>query len=616
MCGICGIVQDPPGPIDVGALESMAESMIHRGPDGYGYHVEAGVGLGHRRLSIIDLDGGCQPMFNRDQSLAVVFNGEIYNYKELQADLKLRGHTLATSSDTEVLIHLYEDFGPNLVDHLNGMFAFAIWDKRKRTLLIARDRLGEKPLYYYFHEGTLFFASELKALLRHPGVPRNVNSEVLDDYLTYGYVPGERCIITGVKKLAPGHRLIWNRGKLNIESYWDVRFDQNNNESDADRVEHLRHLMGESVRMRLRSDVPLGVFLSGGVDSSAVAAFAQEVSDRPIQTFSVGFEDGAFNELPIARQTAELLGTEHHEIMVTEAGADILPELAYHLDEPFADPSALPTSYICREARKHVTVCLSGDGGDELFAGYHRYRQAKAYARVDWIPQPIRRAVFGGISAAMPQYLWGRGFLSRLSASAAGRYLGQICTFTQAERAKLLAPGLGGGVQSRPWMLEPYFANGAPDLVARLQFADQKTYLPDDILVKVDRLSMSHSLEVRVPFLDHHVVEYVNSCPTSSKLRNGESKYLLKQIVRGRIPDKVLSGPKRGFGIPIRHWFRNGWANYAHDLLLSPSARLNQFMDSDAICNVVEVHSKGMRDFSKRIWALVIFEHWCRACSL
>lgn len=605
--------------------------MAHRGPDGEGHHFEpgaalsggaspvagaadGGVGLGHRRLSIIDVSGGGQPMSNEDGSIVVVFNGEIYNYLELIPDLLARGHVFKTHCDTEVILHLYEEMGPACVDRFNGMFAFALWDRPRRRLMLARDRLGEKPLFYHLGDGRIAFSSELKSLLKAPGVPRDFCVEALDDYLAYGYVPTDKCILKGVSKLPPGCRLIYENGRATVERYWDVDFATRGPAiPEQEWMEELERRLRESIRIRLRSDVPLGVFLSGGVDSSAVVALAsQEMSGR-LQTFSIDFEESSHSEARFARMVAERYNTEHRELTVRDRDISIFPDLVYHLDEPFADPSALPTFYVCREARRFVTVCLSGDGGDEVFAGYERYAQSARYERWDrFAPRPMR-ALVGAVGTSLPPYVPGAGMLTRAGADGADRYFAQCSKFTADERARLLRPEFRSAVHADPWLFAPYFANGAgATLTDRLQHADQKTYLPDDILVKVDRMSMKTSLEVRVPFLDHTLIEFANASPVAYKLHAGSGKHLLKRMLEKHLPREVMYRPKRGFGLPIKTWFRAGLSQMVRDVLLASDSRSAQWLEPSSVSRLVADHERGGRDLSEKVWTLLVFELWCR----
>jgi len=589
----------------------MTASIAHRGPDGEGFLLRGNIGFGHRRLSIIDIVGGDQPIFNEDGRIGIVFNGEIYNYVELIDALIARGHVFSTRSDTEVIVHLYEEYGQRCVEHLRGMFAFAVWDGRDRSVLLARDRLGIKPLFYTDQGDRLLFGSELKAILADPSVRRRICGDALAAYLAFGYVPGDTCILEGIHKLQPGHTLTWRDGGTSVRRYWDVSFDPR--EALQDEAERrLEGCLTEAVRIHLRSDVPVGVLLSGGVDSSCMVAFASEVSPYPIKTFSIGFAEADFDELAAARAVAEYFHTEHHEFVVSDRHIDALDKLVWHLDEPFADPSALPTYFVCREAARHVKVCLSGDGADEVFAGYTRYRQALQYERYDAIPRPARRLVARAVAAVLPHVMWGRGALERFGGTTAQRYFNMLSVFPERECRALLheRPVVGDGVVSR---IDAYFGPSSPDLLTSLQHTDQKCYLPDDILVKVDRTSMQNSLEVRPPFLDHEVVELANTLPSGLKLANGTGKAILKRLMRGHLPASTLTRKKIGFGLPIKHWFRNELDSFAADMLLAPDSVSARWLDPAAVRGVIQAHCQGMRDFSRRIWSLVVFEQWCRA---
>jgi asparagine synthase (glutamine-hydrolysing) len=615
MCGICGfcVPEGRPRP-DRDTLLAATTTLAHRGPDAASLWLEGQAGLGHRRLSIIDLAGGDQPMFNEDGSVVLVFNGEIYNYLELRPGLLERGHRLATASDTEVIAHLYEELGAECLGPLNGMFAIALWDAKRKRLLLARDRLGEKPLYYHVAGGALVFASELKALLRFPQVEARVDPRALDDYLAYGYVPADRCIIAGVKKLPPGHRLVWEDGNVRVERYWDVSFAPPAVRDETEWLLELEERLRASVRIRLRSDVPLGVFLSGGVDSSTIVALAAQETPGQLKTFSIGFKNADFDELRYARLVADRFSTDHHEMVVEDQDISILPKLAYHLDEPAADPSALPTYYVCREARKRVTVCVSGDGGDEVFAGYTRYQDALRYQAFDrgLGGLGVGRAL-GALSRLLPRHVRGQGALARLGARDVERWFLQTGKFFPAERRELLEPDMLSSLEPEPWLFAPYFENGAgPDLVSRLQHADQKTYLPDDVLVKVDRMSMQNSLEVRVPFLDHTLVEFVNGAPLAAKLKPGRTKAPLRSLLERHLPKDVHARAKKGFGIPIRDWFKGRLTDYVRDTLLAPEARSTRWIRPAAIARLLEDEARGGRDLSRKIWSLLVLEHWCR----
>lgn len=612
MCGISGIcLRDPDARVNQDVLRRMTAALRHRGPDGDGYLIRGNIGFGNRRLSIIDLPGGDQPIYNEDGTVGVVFNGEIYNYVELMASLIDRGHRFATKSDTEVIVHLYEEYGERCVDHLRGMFAFAIWDSRQRSVFLARDRLGIKPLFYRATDDHLLFASELKSLMQDPQVPRSLNLEAVRFYLTYGYVPGDSCIFHGISKLPPGYTLTWRDGKVRTSQYWEVSFDPGPTLSDADYIDRLIPTLREAVALHMRSDVPVGILLSGGVDSSTVVALASSEASARIKTFSVGFAEEDYSELAWARQIADRYKTDHLEIIVRDKDVSVLPDIVWHLDEPFADPSALPTYFVCREAAKHVRVCLTGDGADEVFAGYPRYREARAYRYVDWVPKPVRQAVCTSVGSVMPAEMWGRGLLERIGADAAGRYLETVGVFSVKESAALLSATATSSRLTRN--LEAYFPGEGRDLLTCMQHADQKTYLPDDILVKADRMSMQNSLEIRPPFLDHRIVEFGNNLPSTLKVRGTTGKYILKRALSAYLPPETLNRRKMGFGIPIKHWFREGLEGPAEDMLLGPLSRSTQFLNRRAVSDLLRAHQRGMRDLSRRIWSLVVLEQWCRS---
>ncbi len=594
----------------------MTTALVHRGPDADGFLVRGNIGFGFRRLSIIDLIGGDQPIHNEDGTVGIVFNGEIYNYVELMGDLIARGHRFTTKSDTEVIVHLYEEYGERCVDHLRGMFAFAIWDDRRRSVLLARDRLGIKPLFYWATDDRLVFASELKSILQDPRIPRTLSIDAVQSYLAYGYVPGDRCILKGISKLPPGHTLTWHDGRVRIAKYWDVNFaspstSKDGHYNEAHYIEELLPALKEAVALHMRSDVPVGILLSGGVDSSTLVALASSELSWPVKTFSVGFPEQDYSELGWARRIADRYKTDHVEIVVRDRDVSILPDIVWHLDEPFADPSALPTYFVCREAARHVRVCLTGDGADEVFGGYTRYLSALSYRHVDWLPRPIRQAVCASVGSVMPTAMWGSGLLKRIGMDGADRYLDSVGVFSVKESAALLSikPGSPRTTQT----LDPYFMDDRRDLLTQMQHADQKTYLPDDILVKADRMSMQNSLEIRPPFLDHRIVELGNRCPPDLKVRHGVGKYILKQSVNDYLPSETLHRRKMGFGIPIKYWFRDGLNGFAEDMLLSPSARSVSFLNRRVVADLLQAQRRGMRDFSRRIWSLVMLEQWCRS---
>jgi asparagine synthase (glutamine-hydrolysing) len=612
MCAICGIcMRDPDARVDQDLLRRMTTLLRHRGPDGDGYLIRDNVGFGNRRLSIIDLAGGDQPIYNEDGTVGIVFNGEIYNYVELMASLIGRGHRFATKSDTEVIVHLYEEYGERCVDHLRGMFAFAIWDSRQPCVFLARDRLGIKPLFYQATDDRLVFASELKAILEDPRVQRSLNLDAVHLYLAYGYVPGDCCIINGISKLPPGHTLTWRDGRTRTKQYWDVNLEPGPAVSDQRYIEQLVPSLRETIALHMRSDVPVGVLLSGGVDSSTVVALASHVASSQIKTFSVGFAEQDYSELAWARRIADRYKTDHVEVVVRDRDISVLPDIVWYLDEPFADPSALATYFICREAAKHVRVCLTGDGADEVFGGYARYRNAFAYRYVDWIPRRLRQVVCAALGSVTPAAMWGRGLIERVGIDGADRYLGSVGVFSVTESSTLLS---GRPVSSSITRnLDPYFIANGRDLLTGMQHADQKNYLPDDILVKVDRMSMQNSLEVRPPFLDHQIVEFGNHCPPGLKLRGGTGKYILKQAVREYLPREILHRRKMGFGIPLKYWFREGLEGLAEDILLGQSSRSALFLNRRAVSDLLLAQRRGMRDLSRRIWSLIVLEQWCRS---
>ncbi len=617
MCGICGICHtDRQAVVDRALLKKMTDALAHRGPDGDGYLLRGHVGFGHRRLSIIDIDGGDQPIFNEDESISIILNGEIYNYLELMDQLRARGHVFRTRSDTETIVHLYEDYGERCVEHLRGMFAFAIFDARKQCVLLARDRLGIKPLFYAELEDRMIFASEMKAILEDCTVPRSIDLSALAEYTAYGYVPGDRCIMHGIAKLQPGCTLKWEGGKTRVHQYWSLDSPAELAPVGDDPEGDIDAALMEAVRLHMRADVPVGVLLSGGVDSATMVALASQVVDRPVKTFSVGFHEDDMSELPVARLTAERYQTEHHEILVTDRDVSVLSDIVRHLDEPFADPSALPMYYVCREAARSVKVCLTGDGADEIFAGYTRYREFLSYRYIDWIPRPIRQALFLPLALAMPNVMWGKGLLRRMASDEVERYMGQIGIFSSPECAALM-PDHETARLVRP--IERYLCcsgahRGEP--VARLQYVDQRTYLPDDILVKADRMSMQNSLELRPPFLDHRLVSLANCCASSLKIGAGSGKRILKSLMKERIPHEVLERPKTGFGSPIKHWFRGGLAPLAREMVLSPSSRAAAYYERRTMERIISGHQYGLRDLSRRIWLLLVFEHWCREFAI
>lgn len=603
----------------------MLAALIHRGPDDGGVHTTADqrLALGNRRLAIIDLSpAGHQPMLTPDGRLAIVYNGEVYNYRELRAGLLERGHQLASESDTEVILHLYEERGPDCLTLLNGMFALALWDARTRTLLLARDRLGKKPLVYAHRpDGTLIFASEHQALLQHPDLPREVNPAAIEYFLRYGYVPAPLSAFAGLAKLPPGHRLLWRDGQITTEPYWTLPPPAPRAISEEQAVAEFTELFYDSVRRRMISDVPLGAFLSGGIDSASVVAAMAAQSERPIKTFSIGFGEERYNELPGARLVAQRFGTEHHEFVVEPEATAVLPDLIRHYGEPYADSSALPTYYLARLTRAHVTVALNGDGGDELLAGYDRYRAALAAERLERL-LPLPRAAYRLAAAALPSgrdlrspIARTRRFLTGLVDGSGARYTRWMSIFEPELLAACITPAFAAAVMDNA--AAEYLAgpldrrNGLPLLDALIRL-DQATYLPGDLLVKADIATMASSLEARSPFLDYRLVEWAATLPADLKLRGRTSKYLLRRAMRHLLPAETLAGPKRGFGVPVASWLRGKLRPWLEEILLTERALRRGYLRPDAIRRLVEEHVSGRVDHAKPLWALLALELWHR----
>ena len=623
MCGIAGFIDlwgsgkqrlhDDRAAI----LDRMCRVIRHRGPDDQGVLVKPGVALGMRRLAIIDLVSGNQPMSGEDGSVTIVFNGEIYNFQEIKPKLEARGHVFKTHSDTEAIVHAYEEFGPECLQDLRGMFAFAIWDEKARTLFIARDRAGKKPLYYTTtRNGTFVFGSELKALLEHPDVQREINPEALDAYFTLGYVPDPLTIFRNILKLPPGHYLNFKDGQTTVRQYWDFKFKAAQSQTEDDYLNQLRALLDESVRLRLISDVPLGAFLSGGIDSSTVVALMARHMGQPVKTFSIGFHEDSYNELKYARLTAEKFGTDHHEFFVTPDICDVIDDLVWHFDEPFADSSAIPTYMVSKLARDHVTVILSGDGGDELFAGYTRYAVERKRGGFGLLPKTVREAVMRPISQRLPHAAWGRNYLHNVSLEPTARYLDSVSVFTSLNRKSLytsdFAEKLGpGGYAGR--LFDELVKNAkTDDAVDRLLYLDSKTYLPGDILTKVDRMSMAVSLEARAPLLDHKLIEFVTTVPSTLKLAGLETKHLLKRAVRDLVPAAILHRPKQGFGVPIQEWINQQLRSRIRETLSDARARQRGYIDSHYVDVLLDEHERGRRDHSMGLWSLFMLELWHR----
>jgi asparagine synthase (glutamine-hydrolysing) len=622
MCGIAGRFNyDARQPIDPALPHAMTRVMTHRGPDAGGAYLGEGVALGHRRLSIIDLSTGDQPLANEDGTIWTVFNGEIYNFAEVRRKLESHGHVFRTNTDTEVIVHGYEQWGPDAVTRFRGMFAIALWDAPKRRLLLVRDRLGVKPLYYAPLASALVFGSEIKALLQDPDVPRGWSAEALDAYLALQYVPCPQTIYDGIFKLPPAHYLIAERGAVTITRYWDLAFDGTGDASrEGEYLDRLESLLFEAVKLRMISDVPLGAFLSGGIDSSlVVAAMAQasRTSGSGVVTMSVGFAEQAFNELEYARTVASHLKTEAHETIVNPDITDLLPTLAWHFDEPFADSSAVPTYYVSKAAREHVTVALSGDGGDELWAGYarHRVEHSELVAR-RWLGSSGTR-VAGWLGTQLPLTLRGARSLRHLALAPADAYARKHAygLFDDDVRAGLYAGDFALAVRDAdPYasLRRAYDNCASPDPLDRALYVDVNTYLVDDILTKVDRMSMAVSLEARDPLLDHRLLEFAATVPTSLKLKNGRSKYLLRRLLERHVPASIVDRPKQGFAVPVGDWLRGPLSHMATDLLQDGRLRERGIFDAAAIRTLWTEHQSRERDHGHRLWSLMMLELWFR----
>ena len=625
MCGIAGIFDTRERrPIDEGLLHRMNETQFHRGPDDGGVHTEPGVGLAHRRLSIIDLSGGHQPLFNEDGSVAVVYNGEVYNFHQLSEELIALGHHFRTRCDTEVLVHAWEEWGPACVQRFRGMFAFAIWDRKQSTLFLARDRLGIKPLYYsLLSDGQLLFGSELKALLAHDGWPRKLDPRSVEDYFGFGYVPEPRTIFTNVFKLEPGHTLTVRRGDVSLQTrqYWDVDFTANGISDEREAGSELIERLREAVKIRLISEVPLGAFLSGGVDSSAVVALMAELGNEPVNTCSISFGDPAFDESNYAAMVARQYQTSHQVGEVSPDDFSLLDKLAGLYDEPYADSSAMPTYRVCELARKQVTVALSGDGGDENLAGYRRYRWHTYEERLrSLFPLSVRRPLFGALGRYYPKADWApRIFRAKTTFEALARtdieaYFHSVSILGDPMREKLFSADFRRELQQyrAVEVFHRHAVNAPEHPLSRIQYLDLKTYLVGDILTKVDRASMAHGLEVRVPILDHEFVEWLAGLPPELKLRGRQGKYLFKKSLESRLPNEILYRAKMGFAVPLASWFRGPLRERVKSALLGPRMLDSGIFDRRFLQQLVDQHQSGRRDFSTPIWTLLMFEAFQR----
>jgi len=621
MCGICGIFEfDEQREIPRELVHRMTQTIVHRGPDDEGIFIGHGIGLGFRRLSIIDVAGGHQPLSNEDGRVWVMLNGEIYNYLELHDDLIKRGHRFSTHSDTETIVHLYEEYGEECFARLRGMFAIALWDSREHKLLLARDRVGKKPLYYAADAKRILFGSELKCLLATHSLPRDIDTQALSDYFSLGYVPAPKTIYRAARKLLPGHYLVASAKGVRIERYWDISFNHVENRSEEEWCEILRHQLCEVTRMRLMSEVPLGAFLSGGVDSSAVVAMMAKIMRRPVTTCSIGFEEQEYDESAFARKVSEQFNTDHHEQIVRPNALDVLNKLVWHYDEPFADSSAIPTYYVSQVARRYVTVALGGDGGDENFAGYRRYYFDHMENQMrGFIPAPIRSAVFGPLGRLYPALAWAPRFLrgkatfQSLARAPLEGYFNSISIFRPGEKSNLFTKDFRqslNGYDAIDVLQQYYDRADTPDLLSRIQYVDMKTYLTDDILAKVDRASMAVSLEVRAPLLDHKLMETVATIPATLKLSGREGKYIFKKAMAPILKSEILDRRKQGFAVPLDRWFRQDLKDLTYEALFSTD---DGILDRAFLKNIWDQHQKGTYDRSAHLWSVLMFRKWREA---
>ncbi|MCK4437275.1 asparagine synthase (glutamine-hydrolyzing) [bacterium] len=637
MCGIYGILNFNKEPVDRQLLQRMGDVLKHRGPDDEGIYTSnakckmqnakfqasnLNVGLGHRRLAVIDLETGHQPMHNEDKTVWIVFNGEIYNFRDLREALEKQGHKFYTKSDTEVIIHLYEEYGTGCLKFLRGMFAFAIWDERRERLFLARDRAGQKPLCYAIQNGQFIFASEIKAILQLPGIKRKVNLQAMHHYLTYQYVPSPLTMFKGISKLPPAHFLIWEKGNIKIRRYWELNFKNKVKMAESEYEERILHLLEESVKLRLVSDVPLGAFLSGGIDSTAAVGIMAKLSDRPVKTFSIGFEERAYDELRFARIAAKRFGTDHHEFIVRPDALEILPKLIWHYNEPFADSSAIPTYYVAKETREHVTVALNGDGGDECFGGYPRYQAVKLALLFDKTPNWLRRRLVKAIADKLPEsseqkrlLRRAKRFLCAMSLPAERRYVRWICCFDNERKNQLYSSEMKkavDGIDSFQILEDLYRKANNPDFLDKTFYVDIMTYLPDDLLVKMDIATMANSLEARSPFLDHKLMEFCAGIPSNLKLKGLTSKYILKKALRKALPPQIVHRGKMGFGVPIGHWFRSELKSYLYQILLDRKSLDRRYFNQNYIKQLLDEHCQRGYDHGYRLWALLNLELWHR----
>ena len=623
MCGITGkLTFSNKTPPTQSVLKSMTDAIAHRGPDDEGFYIKGPVGLGNRRLAIIDLTtAGHQPISNEDKTIWVVFNGEIYNFQDLTKKLKKQGHRFTSHTDTECLAHLYEEYGLSCLEHLRGMFAFAIWDEKKQQLFLARDRLGKKPLKYYIDKEKIVFASELKAILKDPSVPKIPDYEAINHYLSFQYAPTPLTGFKGIKKLPPAHyAIVKTNGELIIKRYWQLDFSKKLEFSETKWQKEILERLEEAVKLRLISDVPLGAFLSGGTDSSAIVALMSKLSNKPVKTFSIGFGEKTFDETPYARIIAKRFKTEHKEFTVKPNAVAVIPELVKAYEEPYADSSALPSWYLAKMTRQHVTVALNGDGGDENFAGYQRYNLLKLLAIGYNFPEAVRKKLISPLAKFLigfwrnPRQEKASRFFDTLSGNIQTSYFQLVSYFNEQQKQTLYSPNFEkhlSGQNSTQLLLEKFKQlKTGKNLIDQLLAIDIETYLPDDLLVKMDIASMSHSLEVRSPLLDHKFMEFTAQIPSSLKLHGQTNKYIFKKAVGSILPREILERGKMGFGVPIGDWFKKELAGYLREVLLSPKALERGLFKPEEIRRIIEAHQNGKTNYTHHLWALLMLEHW------
>jgi asparagine synthase (glutamine-hydrolysing) len=621
MCGICGAAQFTSGtPVcDKDILARMRQTIYHRGPNDEGYYLGEQAMLGMRRLSIIDPLSGQQPITDEDETIWLVFNGEIYNFREIRVVLEAKGHVFRSNSDSEVILHAYEEYGDDCIHHFNGMFAFAIWDEPKRRLLLVRDRLGIKPLYYWYDQGTLIFGSEIKAILAHPMVPREIDLTAIDHFLTLEYIPGPRTIFRNINKLNPGHKLVFQNGELNIEQYWDIPVREITEDADTC-AEMLFHLLKDAVEQHLVSDVPLGAFLSGGIDSSTIVALMSQITPGNVRTFSIGFEDSSYNELPYARAVAEHFGTIHSDEVLEPDIAGMAQWLVGHMDEPFGDFSMFPTYLVSQLASRQVKVVLSGDGGDELFGGYDTYIAQRLDSYYRRLPTPLRQSLLPALMDRIPPQSAKKGLINKAKRLIEGSVLPPslqhtrwMMFTTEADKALLYRPDFRANLNgsSPATLIQDYFHRAAPfGAMAQQQYVDIKTYLVDDILTKVDRMSMAASIEARVPLLDHRIVEMAVNLPAHMKLQRSLTKVILRKAMKRHLPEVVLKKPKQGFSIPVKTWLRGPLKPLMTDLLSGEALKKRGYFEPQTVNAWMREHLEGRANHSHRLWALMVLELW------